>query len=76
MSIDTTQTFSYTLDKRTATYRVFVILSDFWQRLNRHAERRREERAVQTLPANMLRDLSIDRSVFMSARYAQPHWRG
>ncbi len=75
MTIDATQVSSYALDKGAATSRVFAIVADFWQTLNRHAERRRAERAVQTMPANMLRDISIDRSVLMSARFAQPRRR-
>ena len=75
MTIDATQNSSYALDRADLPARIFAIFAEVLQTLNRHAERRRAERAVQTMPATMVRDLSIDHGLLMAARYAQPRER-
>lgn len=75
MTIDATRDQSHGLAHRAAPFQLFTLLHDFWNSLSRHAEMRRVERASQTMDANVLRDIGIDRNALLSALYAPPRER-
>ncbi len=72
MTIDASRHQPHGLAHSPVPFQLFNLLHDFWNSLSRHAEMRRAERASQTMDANVLRDIGIDRSAVLSALYAAP----